>query len=47
MLPWDDGANDAYMACPSRGDWWKDENAFGDAGPLGKKLVMGDDGGDV
>ncbi|OSX67063.1 hypothetical protein POSPLADRAFT_1063910 [Postia placenta MAD-698-R-SB12] len=25
----------------------RDENAFGDAGPLGKKLVMGDDGGDV
>jgi len=45
-LPCEDGANAAYMVWPSRGDWWNDENACGDAGPLGKKLATGDEGGD-
>lgn len=38
---------DAYMSCPSRGDWWNDENAWGDAGPVGKKLEAGDVGGEL
>lgn len=41
-----EGARAAYIACPSRGDWWNPANACGDAGPVGKKLAMGEDGGD-
>ena len=46
MFAWDEGARAAYMVCPSRGDWWNDANACGEAGPAGKKLAMGEDGGD-
>lgn len=42
-----DAPNEAYMLCPSRGDWWNDAKACGDAGPVGKKLVTGDAGGEV
>lgn len=41
------GRSAAYMDCASRGSCWKDENACGDAGPVGKKLAIGEDGGDV
>lgn len=27
----------AYIACESRGDWWKVGNALGDVTPEGKK----------
>ena len=37
----------ANMVCVLRGSCWKDANACGDAGPVGKKLAMGEDGGDV
>ena len=40
------GASAAYIACESRGFCWNDENACGDAGPVGKKLAMGEDGGE-
>ena len=36
----------AYIECVVRGSCWKDANACGDAGPVGKKLAMGDDGGE-
>ena len=40
-------ARAAYMLFALRGSCWKDENACGDAGPVGKKLPIGDDGGEV
>lgn len=36
----------AYIACASRGDWWKDENACGDDGPVGKNPDIGEDEGE-
>lgn len=36
----------AYMEWVVRGSCWKDEKACGDAGPVGKKLAMGDEGGE-
>lgn len=41
------GRSAAYMDCASRGSCWKDANACGAAGPVGKKLAIGDDGGEV
>ena len=41
-----DAPSAAYIACSSLGDWWKPENAWGDAIPVGKKLPMGEDGGE-
>jgi len=41
-----DAPKAAYIACPSRGDWWNDANACGDAGPVGKKPEEGEDGED-
>jgi hypothetical protein len=35
----------AYMAWASRGDWWKDVNAFGLVAPVGKKPQEGEVGG--
>lgn len=29
--------SEAYMACWSRGDWWKEEKAWGDAGAAPKR----------
>lgn len=34
----------ANIECALRGSCWKDENACGDAGPMGKKLAMGEVG---
>ena len=36
----------AYMLCVLRGSCWNDANACGDAGAVGKKLDMGDEGGE-
>lgn len=36
-----------YMVWVLRGSCWNDENACGDAGPVGKKLATGDVGGEV
>lgn len=45
-LEWN-APKEAYIMCPSRGDWWKDEKACGEAGAVGKKLDMGEDGGEL
>lgn len=40
--PYAGAANDAYMACESRGDWWNDVNALGLDGLVGKKPQEGE-----
>lgn len=36
-----------YMVWVLRGSCWNDENACGDAGPVGKKLATGEEGGEM
>jgi hypothetical protein len=38
--------SEAYMVCASRGDWWKDANAFGAIGLVGNMPQVGEVGGD-
>ena len=38
--------SEVYMVCASRGDWWKDANAFGAIGLVGNMPQVGEVGGE-